>query len=76
VSRPMYSIEELTECARAPGCVGVAVVCGTRIVRAVSAPNTGTILWSVDGRPQSETYVADLLARDWADTTIADEQQD
>jgi hypothetical protein len=69
VSRPMYSIEELTECARAPGCVGVAVVCGTRIVRAVSAPNTGTILWSVDGHPQSSSYVEELLSKDWRDIT-------
>jgi hypothetical protein len=26
-------------------------------------------LWSIDGRPQSEQRVADLLALDWRDVT-------
>jgi hypothetical protein len=67
--RPLHSINELQSCVRAPGTSSVAVTCGTRVIRAVRAPNTGIILWSVDGMPQSESYVGKLLALDWADTT-------
>jgi len=66
--RPLHSINELQTCVRAPGTSSVAVTCGTRVIRAVSSPD-GVILWSVDGMPQSEAYVGNLLAQDWADTT-------
>jgi hypothetical protein len=65
--KQLHSVEELSTCARVFG--GVAVPCGTRVIRAVAAPNTGTVLFTVDGAPQSEAHVASLLARDWLDLT-------
>jgi hypothetical protein len=68
MSRSLHTIESLSTHARAPRCAGVSVAVGTRIVRAVSSPD-GIVLWSIDGRPQSEQRVADLLALDWRDVT-------
>jgi hypothetical protein len=67
--KQLHNIEELMTCVRSPGTASVAVTCGTRVIRAVSSP-AGVVLWSVDGMPQSEGYVASLLSLDWRDTTM------
>jgi hypothetical protein len=65
----LHSVAELIASAHALG--RVCEVIGTRIVTAVAAPNNGIVLFTVDGCPQSEAYVNDLLSRDWQDTTSA-----